>query len=688
MEKVDKKILEIAELAWMELGDTSKIVTGNPLITKDKFLRNNPHIHLLKIMRQPEYFGFTCKHLLNVNLMPIQIAVIKELWTHSFPLLIGSRGFGKSYLLAIYSMLRALFHQGSKVVIVGTAFRQAKIVFDYCETLWTNGDIFRNICGSHGKNNRKNGPRHDIDRVQMIVGDSTIIGIPVGDGTKIRGLRASYLINDEFQDSNREIFENVIAGFSVVSASPFESVKQAAKISYLKSQGVKINEEALNNAGYRNNQTILSGTANYQFNHFYEYYNRYKAIIESGGDHSKLREVFNGEVPPGFDHKQYSVIRVPYDLLPRNYLQEGVLARGRATMYAGMFEMEFATLFLADSIGFFKRSLIESCTCKQPIKLPSGDVQFGACIYGHPKHKYIIAIDPASEHDNFAVVILEIRSDHNRVVYCWTTTRKKHNAQLKKGYTQESNFYAYCVRKVRDLMKSFDTEYIIMDSQGGGYSVLESFHDSDKLEDGEVPFWEIIEEGKEKPSDDKPGKHNIKLAMFRDNKWLSDANHGLKKDMLDKTLIFPYLDAISIAAATRCDASAELQYDTLEDCVYEIEEMKKEVASIQHTTTPTGMEHWDSPQIVQPGGKKARIRKDRYTALIMANWMARNVNRGTLNNDQYANYTAVGGLAQQVAKELRNRSSDEPSGPLYSGPAWFTEANGGFSGGSVVRRNR
>src|SRR5581483_807386 len=126
----------------------------------------------------------------NVKLFPFQHVILKQLWSKTFPMLIGSRGMGKSFILALYAMLRALIHQGTKIVIVGAAFRQAKVVFEYVEALWANAPVLRDLCGGgKGRNNRDQGPRRDIDRCECIIGDSIIIALPLGDGKKIRGQR-------------------------------------------------------------------------------------------------------------------------------------------------------------------------------------------------------------------------------------------------------------------------------------------------------------------------------------------------------------------------------------------------------------------------------------------------------------------------------------------------------------------
>ena len=105
-----------------------------------------------------------------------------------------------------------------------------------------------------------------------------------------------------------EIFENVVAGFAAVSSSPIENVKRLAseKKAIEMGEGHEMKEKA-NVEGA--NQIILSGTAYYDFNHFAEYWKKWKQIINSKGDPKKLSEIFgDDDVPDGFDWRQYSII--------------------------------------------------------------------------------------------------------------------------------------------------------------------------------------------------------------------------------------------------------------------------------------------------------------------------------------------------------------------------------------------
>ena len=616
------------------------------------------HLRLSWLMMQPEYFSMVCKQIFNIDLLPVQALMLKEMWNRKFPMLIASRGFGKSFVLSLYSMMRAFFMPRRKIVIVGAAFRQSKVLFEYMDTIWKNAPILRDLSSTNS------GPRRDVDRCVMHIGDSTITCLPLGDGSKIRGQRANDIVADEFASIPREIFENVVAGFAAVSSSPVENVKRIAAGKKAKELG-KEQEAVKEDELVKANQIILSGTAYYDFNHFAEYWKKWKAIINSKGNPSKLKEIFGDdeELPSGFDWKEYSIIRIPYELLPEGFMDAAQVARSKATVHSGIYQMEFGACFTTDSQGFFKRSLIESCVVKknEPVVLPSGEVFFESVLRGDPNKRYVFGIDPASEVDNFSIIVLEQHVDHSRIVHCWTTNRSEHKDKLKRGLVKESDFYSYCSRKIRDLMKLFPCERIALDAQGGGIAIMEALHDPDKIQDGELPIWEIIDDDKEKDTDGNPGLHILEMCQFAKADWVSEANHGTRKDFEDRVLLFPYFDSVSLGLALSDDKMTKRKMDTLEDCVMEIEELKNELSLIMMSQTPSGRDKWDTPEIKLPGGRKDRLRKDRYSALIMANMAARTMRRTPPPID----YESVGGFVGGL------QSKEE--GPMFMGPSWWTE---------------
>jgi hypothetical protein len=668
------KLITNFDDAWLGLGNLKDIkLEKNPLFGRTKEDIENPDLHLLRLLRNPKYFGTTVKLLFDIELHPIQVAILQEFWVKPFPMYIASRGFGKSFLMALYCTLQCVLVPGTKIVVVGAAFRQSKIIFEYMETLWRNSSILRSIFNSND-----DGPRRDVDRCTIRLGESWTIAIPMGDGSKIRGLRAHIIIADEFASISPDIYETVVSGFAAVSASPIQNVKEEAKKKAMKDAGIWNHElEALQVK--KGNQAIIAGTADYSFKHFAQYWKRYKAIINSKGDKNKLEEIFKGEVPDSFNWQDYSIIRIPYEMIPKGFMDDKQVSRAKATIHTGIYNMEYAACFTEDSDGFFKRSLIESCVVNEskPIVIGNGPVLFDVSVKGNPDLQYVYGIDPASEKDNFSIVIIELHKDHNRLVYTWTTNRNNFKDRQKTGLIKEHDFYGFCARKIRNLMKAFPCSRIGMDAQGGGVAIEEALHDPGKLEEGETVIWPVIND-KPKDTDDQQGLHILELVQFARADWTAQANHGLRKDLEDKILLFPRFDQVSLALALDREGKDIMTtdlfniYDNESDCILEIEELKNELTTIVMTQTSTGpnaRDRWDTPEVKLPNGRKGKLRKDRYSALLIANMLARQINR-TL---EPISFEVIGDNLADVGKK---------EGQMYKGPSWFVDgANTNIYGG-------
>ena len=431
----------------------------------------------------------------------------------------------------------------------------------------------------------------------------------------------------------------------------------------------------------KSNQSIIAGTAGYAFEPYASYWNKYKSTIQTQGDFRKVAEKM-GEDPEDvpeymkrLDWKNFSVIRMPYELIPEGFMDDQQVARARATMHNGIYQMEYGACFTDDSQGFFKRSLIHSCVasddnCSKHNWAPWCPEPFDPITRGDPKSKYVMGIDPASEQDNFAIVVMEVHPEHQRVVYVWTTNKKDFAGRKKYGLTDTHDYYSFCARKIRDLLQVFPCGIVGIDSQGGGFTIAEGLRDLDKLRPGERPIYPIIEE-KAKDTDDLPGDHILQLVNFAKADWTAQANHGMRKDMEDKVMLFPRFDTLSLSIMTEKDKiffnnmkektgedEALRLYDTLEDAVMEIEELKSELSTIVITVTQAGRERWDTPEIKLETGKKGRMRKDRYSALVIANMIARS-ERFIIPTPVYESIGRVAGP-----------SDGHGNGRMYVGPEW------------------
>lgn len=1057
---------------WLGLGDSSRFRLDNPFDNKTSDDIENPALFVLNLMRQPRYFWFTCKHLLNRTLAPFQLAIQRELWVRAFPMLMASRGGSKSWNMAVNLLLRGALCPGTKAVVVGAAFRQAKVVFEYMAEIWEDSPVLRSLFGD----DRRSGPRRDVDRCSIRMGESIIICVPLGTGEKIRGLRANIIGADEmacldastlvetteglvrigdgesfdlftgdgnvpverpdvffktpptecyrvttkgnysficssihkvetssgwklakdlttedyllfennyifpegyverdglvvdeqlawlmgiltaegsinnrramsvkmtdsdcvervrqgiqslmpdrdvkvstrvahtdnrgwvckesyttwccnvgvrealvklgldsatahdkkipwsilrsprsvviaflsglfegdgsaflWKDGDRkklgiayysvseqlcqevqtllhkldifcirhprksnisnkrqwmvrlngdhahnlaelldipkwdgvvenaergkirdgvvwdksrdkwvaktysegkcgyhgrfatreaaeacvlankpvkrlpvvsvekleeprvlydyhlpithsfygncfrqhnsippDIFETVVRGFGSVSKDPVLKMQAECRRQAMKDLGLwrpefdDNGEDALTS-----NQTIISGTAYYTFNHFYEYWQRYKAIIESRGDKDKLRQIF-GDKADEVNWRDYSIIRIGAEAIPRDFMDAKQLANAKATLTKNNYLLEYGCCWVSDSDGFFKRSLIENCVvgkAHNPVEKACGPVRFYARMKGDRTKTHVIAVDPASERDNLAIVVLELWPDHRRIVHVWTTNRKRYKATAKAGLTPETDYYRFAARKIRDLMRDFPCARLAMDSQGG-IAIVEALQDTQILRPGERPIYPITDPEKAQDTDGLPGEHILELVSFSSAEWVAMAHHGLKKDLEDQSILFPPLDPAVLALALeedkaagriKTDVTGELEklYDTLEDCAVEINEMIDEICSIVHTQTAGSLrERWDTPNIKAAGARVGRYKKDRFSALVIANMVARTMERTPVEPE----YKAVGGFANSF---VQASNSQKPSGPLYIGPSWYTEA--------------
>jgi hypothetical protein len=207
--------LSSEDVASLELLD-------NPLDIHKDF--DNPGLAELRLMRNPDYFYWTCKTLLNIEIIPEQAAILEELWIRAFPMYIASRGFGKTFMLAVYCWLKLIIVPGTKIVVAGAAFRQSKFVLDYMKTIWDNSPILQSIA-----NKNTDGMKVEPDKITFKFNGGFCTAIPIGNGDKIRGLRANIVIGEEFASHNPDIWETVIRGFTSVSANPVQGVKEEAR---------------------------------------------------------------------------------------------------------------------------------------------------------------------------------------------------------------------------------------------------------------------------------------------------------------------------------------------------------------------------------------------------------------------------------------------------------------------------
>lgn len=664
---VDDLLETNEDYAWLELDKIPDYVTSELDYIYDT-PGADPVVETVKLMMQSENLAFAAYHLLGVTMPPIQMVALDVLWQKKLPILVATRGFSKTFLLAVYSFLRMIFNPGSKVIVISASFRQSKQVFEYMVDIYNKSPLLQDIVGA--SKDKRNGPKQGLDRCEFRIDRSVTIAIPIGSGEKIRGLRGNYILSDEFASISEQIFNIVVQGFGSVSSDPIEKVKAAATKNRLQTIGAWTPEmDEIMSSSFVGNQIVMSGTGYFEFNHFAKKYKKWREIIACKSDMNKIKAILGEDqsLIKAFNPNDYAILQVPYTALPEGFLDPGIIAQAKATLSSGQFMMEYGARFSKDTNGFFKRSTIESATCHTPIRLENGDkVQFVALKEGKYDRRYMIGIDPAAHADNAAIVVLEVHPNHRRVVYCWSVNKDKFDKLKKKGYIKEDDYYRYICRKIRSLMSVFNTSDIVIDREGGGSAIIESLGSIANCQPGELPIFPVIDrEAKDPaPTDFLNGLHMVTLVKAN-NEYNATANHGMLKDMEDKKLLFPLFDTVEMEKQLLAESQENIDNDTYEDVVMEIEELKAEMTTIVCTPSPSlGLETFDTPKVKTElvGGemKKGRLRKDRYSALLMVNMHARQLDAAKMSPIKYE---PIG-----IMRNATNKFSGRQVGQLYTGP--------------------
>ena len=97
-----------------------------------KFYRENPII--------------ATQDLLNVDLADVQQVVMNSYWFKTFVMTVASRGFGKTFMFAVYACLRALLYPGTRIGFLAPTFRQSKFIFAEVDKIYGLSPILQSAC--------------------------------------------------------------------------------------------------------------------------------------------------------------------------------------------------------------------------------------------------------------------------------------------------------------------------------------------------------------------------------------------------------------------------------------------------------------------------------------------------------------------------------------------------------------
>lgn len=525
-------------------------------------------IALLRLFRSDPVFAGTI--LIGDEYMPHQRFFYRDSWNKTFIMNARGRGTTKTFDLSRMAILEAILYSGWKVGIVGPSFRQAKFVFAEIERA-INKSPFLQRCTM-----RNGGPSNLADQsIWKLRNGSMVFALPLGDGNKIRGARANSILMDEAAQISPEVIDLVIKPLAATAADPAAQVRLAR----LKRYEAEIREAGIDfDRLSRSNRLILSSSAYYQFNHFYEKYKQYlrytAEFLEDGSP--------NPEYDPA-----YGLYVFDYRDLPEGFMAASVINDAMKTMGVIEFLMEWCAYFPADSDGFFNASLIQQCV----------NPQLSVRLAPIPARRYVMAVDPARTGDYFAISVFEeVEPGLWAMVYCFAD----------KGLSTPV---------MRDIIGGiaarFNVAHICIDRGGGGLALVDLLCEpGDKegfmppLSNVVIPYGQFGLFDEENPGDPK----NILDPVAQSTEVNKELYMGLKSGLETKRIQFAGKVDSFVTGGPLLEAAEQAQDHIMA--------AQRELRAIQMSANNNGTLHFDTPGN-QP--------KDRAIVTCLGNYAAKRV---------------------------------------------------------------
>jgi len=565
--------------------------------------------HLHNFLR--ENITFTTNLIGGVDLFPFQHLAIKSMLETDYFLGIWSRGMSKSFSTAIYAFLDAIFNQGVQIGILAATFRQSKMIFEKIEDIARKPEAaFLGQCIT--KKSKKN------DQWTLEIGESKIIALPLGDGSKLRGFRFHRIIIDEFLLMPEHVYNEVILPFLSVVQNPTEREKVRKLEDQMIAQG-KMKEE--DRYQWPNNKLIALSSASYKFEYLYKVYETFEDLI------------LNGIPEAQKDTSKRVIMHFSYDVAPKALYDQNLINQSRQTMSQSQFDREFNAIFTDDSSGYFKTSTMAACTVKDG-EDPSLEIA------GDRDSKYLLAFDPSwaesESSDDFAIQLFKLNDN--------TRTGTLIHSYAVPGLKMQDhiNYFHY-------LLTHFNIVAIVGD-YGGGVQFMQAANASEQFNKSNIKIQEInadfdstenYQEGlldarnqynlKEKricvlrkPSSDWIRKANELLQANFDHKRiafgarpLDESYHKqIKKQIpIDSLIFMPNQKEILKNSGTgKIIDFLDHQYDM-------VNYTKNQCALIQVSSSPQGSQTFGLPNNLKRQSGPNKTRKDSYSALVLGNWM-------------------------------------------------------------------
>lgn len=493
-----------------------------------------------------------CLDLLDIALNDYQRITIEESWNRKFPMWLMGRGCGKTFMGAVFLILRALLYPRTKIGIISSSYRQANFVFDAIDEIYWDSPLLQDACV-------KPSVRSNNQTILKFKNGSFIEALPIGDGKKIRGRRYHLVFLDEYAQIPESVIKLVIRPMLIVKKG-YDPRKRGKEDSAM------------------GNQTIIASTAYYRWNHLWKTKLHYEKQIANGDDN-------------------YIVLTFTADdALDQGLYDEAELKNQREDMEETDFLMEYYCVFPDDSAGWIRASMINN----------NEDEDIEPELVPDDKAIYVMGCDcaRAAGGDNFALLTLKIVGRTMSVARIETLNGAT--------FTEMGNL-------VRNRVNQFNPVLLFNDSGGGGLALKDELAKEGFDPEMQAVIPPVFDIEDENVDPDASGLHIMKMINFREVGLIHQMGVEVKKLLQQNKLKFPPNVIRFASEEDFLDTDEEIAMKKL---YKEVMALKKELVMIR--AIPNG--NWfkfEMPTAGESGESKKNLHKDRWTALNLAVWAAK-----------------------------------------------------------------
>lgn len=551
--------------------------------------------------------GFTTNLLTGIDLYPDQIITIKGMLKHNYSLCVWGRGVSKTWTAAVYCILQSIFVPNTTILVAGPTFRTSRFIFNHIEKIAESPEA-NLLAQAMGTRIRRN------DEFRWGINGGEIVAIPLN-GEKIRGFRANTLLIDEFLLMSEDIVEKVLVPYLVVP----KDVRRRKQIREREDELIKrgVITEA-DRTKFKNEAKLIAlSSASYTCEYLYRKYEDY------------IKQLYSPNMPD--NGATYFVSQMAWDAIPEDRIDKSVieLAQSNESNMA-TFKREYCAQFLDGSDSYFSMEKMIKCT------VPDGE-EPTLKLSGDKDKQYLLAIDPNFSNsptaDDFAMCVMELdpqKQMHGTVVHSY--------AESGRDLKEHIKYFHY-------LWTHFNIQMICIDY--AGYQFIEAANEHELFRNEKVEFkiFDFVSEkdGSEYEEELKKARngynrqiHRIVFTQYfttdfirKANEWLQGCidyrriwfGGGIKANVeaFNRCLLLP-IQVEQLVDQNKLDKQESAFGYFIDNQEVLIKQTKYQAASIEVKTTARGVQSFDLPLIMKRDSSQDRMRRDSYTALMLASW--------------------------------------------------------------------